>query len=47
MDLTSVDALLGMVPPLERALDSYRDQARAAKRSLPQIVMLEAAVQGW
>ncbi|CAL5227138.1 g10049 [Coccomyxa viridis] len=46
-DLTSVDALLRMVPPLERALESYRDRAKAANISLAQVVMLEAAVQGW
>ena len=46
-DLTSVDALLKMVPPLENALDSYRDRAVAAKKSPAQMVMLEAAVQGW
>ncbi len=46
-DLTSVDALLRMVLPLEGALDSYRDRATAAKKSPTGIVMLEAAVQGW
>ncbi|CAL5227136.1 g10047 [Coccomyxa viridis] len=46
-DLTSVDALLRMVLPLEGALDSYRDRATAAKKSPTDIVMLEAAVQGW
>ena len=46
-DLTSVDALLKMVTPLETALDSYRERAKAAKRLPTQIMMLEAAVQGW
>ena len=46
-DLTSVDALLRMVLPLEGALDSYRDRGTAAKKSPTGIVMLEAAVQGW
>ena len=46
-DLTSPAALLSMVPPLERALDSYRERAVAARRTPGQMVMLEAAVQGW
>ncbi len=46
-DLTSVDALLRMVPPLDRALDAYRDRATAAEKSPTDTVMLEAAVQGW
>ncbi len=46
-DLTSVDDLLKMVAPLERALESYRNRAVAAKRSPEHMVMLEAAVQGW
>ena len=46
-DLTSADALLKMVPPLESALQSYRDRAAAAKKSPAQMVHLEAAVQGW
>ena len=46
-DFASVDALLGMVPPLESALQSYRDRAAAANRTPADVVMLEAAVQGW
>ena len=46
-DLTSVEALLKMVPPLVSAMDSYRDQAMAARQSPAHIVMLEAAVQYW
>ena len=46
-DLTSVKALLKMMPPIQSALDSYKDRAAAARRTIPQIVMLEAAVQGW
>lgn len=46
-DLTSVDALLKMVPRLESALDAYRNLAAAAKTSPAHMVMLEAAVQGW
>ena len=42
-----MNALLKMVPPLDRALDAYRDRATAAKKSPTDIVMLEAAVQGW
>lgn len=45
-DLTSVDALLKMVPPLEAALQSYRDRAAAADKAPVQTVLLEAAVQG-
>ena len=46
-DLTSLDALLRMVAPLESALQAYRDRAVAAKKSHAHVVMLEAAVQGW
>ena len=46
-DPTSARALLKMLPPLEAALQSYRDRAVTAKKSHEQIVMLEAAVQGW
>ena len=46
-NLTSADALLRMVPPIERALGAYRDRAVAAKSTPLQVVMLEAAVQGW
>ena len=46
-DFASVAAILKMVPPLEAALQSYRDRAAAAKRSVADVVMLEAAVQGW
>ena len=46
-DPIGVEALLRMVPPLQSALDFYRDQATITKRSLAQVVMLEAAVQGW
>ena len=46
-DLTSVDALLKMVPPLNKALEAYIARAAAAKKSPEDVVMLEAAVQGW
>ena len=46
-DLTSVDALLKMVPPLESALQSYRDRAVAFQKSPEQVVMLETAAHGW
>ena len=42
-----MDALLKMVLPLERALQGYRNRAAAAKRSIADVVTLEAAVQGW
>ena len=46
-DLTGAAALLKMLPPLEKALQSYRDRAAAARHSLQHAVALEAAVQGW
>ena len=46
-DLTSVAALLKMVPLLKKALQSYRDRAAAARHTLQHAVALEAAVQGW
>ena len=46
-DLTSVPALLRMLPPLVRALDSYRARAAAAKTSPAHLVKIEATVQGW
>ena len=46
-NLTSVDAILKMVAPVEAALRGYRDRAAAAKRPVADVVMLEAAVQGW
>ena len=36
-----------MVAPMEAALRCYRDRAAAAKRPIADVVMLEAAVQGW
>ena len=44
-DLTSVAALLRMLPPLKSTLDSYRERAKAAKKSLGHAVLLEAVVQ--
>ncbi len=46
-DLTSVPALLKMLPPLEKALESYRARAAAAKESPAHTVRVEATVQGW
>ena len=40
-------AMLRMVPPIHNALDSYRERAAAAKKLPRDIVMLEAAAQGW
>lgn len=46
-DLTSLMALARMVGPIGKALDSYADRAKAAKKSPEQMIKLEAAVQGW
>ena len=46
-DLTSDDALLKMVPPLDSTLESYRHHAVAANKTPAQMVRLEAAAQGW
>lgn len=46
-DLTSVDAIVKMVPPLHRALQSYRDRAAAQGWAPAAAVGLDAAVQGW
>ena len=46
-DLTSVAAILKMAPSLERALQSYRDRAAAVRQTPADVVMLQAAVQGW
>ena len=46
-DLTSVEALLKMLPPLESALQAYRDRAMTTNKSLEHVVLVQAAVQGW
>lgn len=47
-NLTGVNALLkGLLPPLERALDSYRERAAATKQTYAHVVELEYAVQTW
>lgn len=47
MDLTGIHAISKMSVPLDNVLGSYDDRAEAAKKTPMQMVMLEAAVQGW
>ncbi|CAL5223106.1 g5568 [Coccomyxa viridis] len=47
MDLTGIHAISKMSVPLDNVLGSYDARAEAAKKTPMQMVMLEAAVQGW
>lgn len=46
-DWSCAETLRKLVPPIESALQAYKDRAVADGHSFEHVIMLQAAAQGW